>query len=298
MVRKVLVLGGTQYFGKKLVQSLIDNGDQVTVATRGTKNDPFGNRVERLIIDRENKGTMKVAFDNKEWDIVYDQTCFAPTEARDTAEVLKGKTKRYIFTSTQAVYEFGTMHKEEDFDANTYEITYKTRKEYPGYEGYKEAKRASEAVFHQLGDFDVVSVRFPIVVSEDDYTERLKFHVEKVIAGEELGIPNPDFRYSFIHAAEAADFLLNIGKTDYIGPINPGSAGDISLKELVNKISLLAGKDTKIDYSPLANNLSPYAFPGSWSIDTAKSQELGFEFSSLDTVIESLIQFYIREFSH
>jgi nucleoside-diphosphate-sugar epimerase len=295
-MRKVLVLGGTQYFGKKLVEKLIENGDQVTVATRGTKSDPFGNKVERLIMDREKNETMEAAFSNKEWDIVYDQSCFSPIEARDTAEALKGKVKRYIFTSTQAVYEFGTLHKEENFSANTYEITYKTRREYPGYEGYKEAKRASEAVFHQLGFFDVVSVRFPIVVSEDDYSERLKFHVDKIIAGEAIGIPNPDLRYSFIHADEAAEFLLEIGKSDFTGPINPGSAGDISMRELTEKIALLANKNAIIDSSMDSDNPSPYALPGSWSIDTSKAEDLGFAFTKLDLLLEELIKFYIQKY--
>jgi nucleoside-diphosphate-sugar epimerase len=295
-MRKVLVLGGTQYFGKKLVGKLIENGDQVTVATRGTKSDPFGNKVERLIMDREKKETMEAAFSNKEWDIVYDQSCFSPIEARDTAEALKGKVKRYIFTSTQAVYEFGTLHKEENFNANTYEIAYKTRREYPGYEGYKEAKRASEAVFHQSGCFDVVSVRFPIVVSKDDYSERLKFHVDKIIAGEAIGIPNPDLRYSYIHADEAAEFLLEIGKSDFTGPINPGSAGDISMYELTEKIAFLANKNAIIDSSMEADSPSPYALPGSWSIDTSKAQALGFEFTKLDLLLEELIKFYLQEY--
>jgi nucleoside-diphosphate-sugar epimerase len=295
-MRKVLVLGGTQYFGKKLVEKLIENGDQVSVATRGTKSDPFGNKVERLIMDREKKETMEAAFSNKEWDIVYDQSCFSPIEARDTAEALKGKVKRYIFTSTQAVYEFGTLHKEENFNANTYEITYKTRREYPGYEGYKEAKRASEAVFHQLGFFEVVSVRFPIVVSEDDYSERLKYHVDKIIAGEAIGIPNPQLRYSYIHADEAAGFLLKIGKSDFTGPINPGSAGDISMRELTEKIALFANKNAIIDSSKDAESPSPYALPGSWSIDTSKAQGLGFEFKKLDLLLEELIKFYIQKY--
>ena len=293
-MRKVLVLGGTQYFGKKLVQKLIENGDEVTVATRGSKSDPFGTNIKRLVIDREKKETMAAAFEGKEWDLVYDQSCFSPIEARDTAEALKGKADRYIFTSTQAVYDFGTLHPENHFNAYTYPIKYKSRKEYPGYEGYKEAKRASEAVFHQLGYFEVVSVRFPIVVSEDDYTERLKFHVDKIMSGETIGVPNPELRYSFIDADEAADFLLEIGKSDFEGPINPGSAGDISLGELVDKIAKLANKEVLIDHGSKNGTDSPYALPGSWSIDTSLAAGLGYKFTELNQLLDQLILFYIK----
>lgn len=294
-MRKVLVLGGTQYFGKKLVQKLIANGDEVTVATRGTKSDPFGDKVKRLVIDREMKETLAAAFEGKEWDLVFDQSCFSPIEARDTAQALKGKTGRYIFTSTQAVYEFGTLHAEDHFNAYTYPIEYKSRKEYPGYGGYKEAKRASEAVFHQLGHFKVVSVRFPIVVSEDDYTERLKFHVDKIMSGQTIGIPDPELRYSFIDADEAANFLLEIGNSNFDGPINPGSAGDISLGELVEKIAMLANKEALIDKSSKNGAVSPYALPGSWSIDTSLAAELGYKFTELHQLLDQLVTYYIQE---
>ncbi|WP_226676838.1 NAD-dependent epimerase/dehydratase family protein [Mesobacillus jeotgali] len=294
-MRRVLVLGGTQYFGKKLVEKLIDNGDEVTIATRGSKSDNFGEKVKRLVIDREKKETMEAAFENKEWDLVYDQSCFSPMEARDASEVLKGKVGRYIFTSTQAVYEFGTLHAEGNFDPYTYQVTYKNRKEYPGYEGYKEAKRASEAVFHQLGYFDVVSVRFPIVVSEDDYTERLKFHVDKILAGQPIGIPNPELRYSFIHADEAASFLLGIGNSDFEGPINPGSAGDISLREMIERIELLANKEAKVENSTTSGTISPYALPGSWSIDTSLAEEFGYKFTELNHLLDQLIKYYIQQ---
>lgn len=294
-MKKVLVLGGTQYFGKKLVEKLIENGDEVTIATRGSKRDPFGKKVKRLIIDREKKETMAAAFEGKEWDLVYDQSCFSPMEARDTADALKGKVGRYIFTSTQAVYEFGTLHPEGNFNAYTYPVTYKSRKDYPGYEGYKEAKRASEAVLHQLGYFEVVSVRFPIVVSEDDYTERLKFHVDKVISGQPIGIPNPDLRYSFIHAEEAGSFLLEIGNSDFEGPINPGSAGDISLQELVEKIARMANKEVILEDSTETGIVSPYALPGSWSIDTSLAADLGYKFTNLTQLLDQLIGFYIQQ---
>lgn len=295
-MNKVLVLGGTQYFGKKLVEKLLEHGNEVTIATRGTKADPFGDKLNRLVIDREKKETLAKAFKGKDWDLVYDQSCFSPMEARDTTDLLNGRVGRYIFTSTQAVYEFGTLHKEEDFNAFTYSIEYKRRGEYPGYEGYKEAKRASEAVLHQLGQFETVSSRFPIVVSEDDYTERLKFYVDKILLGQAIGIPQPDKRYSFIDADEAADFLMNIGKSDYTGPINPGSAGDISLQELIDKIELLTGKEAIVDKNPHSGNMSPYALPGSWSIDTSRAAALGYRFTDLHRLLDTLIKQYIMAY--
>lgn len=291
-MENVLVLGGTQFFGKKLVGKLLENGKSVTIATRGLNKDPFGEKVDRLIIDRENKSSLEEAFSNRKWDIVYDQSCQSPQEALDAVSVLKGKVKRYIFTSTQAVYEFGTKWREEDFVPEDFTFEFKSRKQYAGYEGYQEAKRAAEAVFFTQSNFEVVAVRFPIVIGTDDFTERLKFHVDKVLTNEMIGIKNPNASYSFILSDEAAEFLYKIGQSSFTGPINPGCAEDISLQELVNKIEEHVGKSANIvDDAP---NTSPYSLPGPWSINTEKANRLGYQFSDLYTILDELIDYYIE----
>lgn len=291
-MQNILVLGGTQFFGKQLVEKLLADGKSVTIATRGLAADPFGNRVNRLIIDREDDETVFAAFKDGEWDVVYDQTCLSPKELRATTEALKGKVKKYVFTSSQAVYEYGTNHKEEDFDPNTFTFSFKGRREYLGYEGYQEAKRASEALLFNGQPFEVVSVRFPIVVGKDDYTERIKFHVEKVMREEEIGARNFDIRFSFISSDEAADFLYKMGESNFTGSINPGSRGDISLMELIQIIESHVSKKAVITTEVTKENASPFGLEGSWSINTEKAENLGFIFSELNGLLNDLIQFY------
>ena len=91
-MKSALILGGTQFVGKRLVQLLIDEGVNVTIATRGQTPDSFGNRVSRIIIDREDSHSINQAFSGKKWDVVYDQTCYSPQEALDTWNALEGKS--------------------------------------------------------------------------------------------------------------------------------------------------------------------------------------------------------------
>ncbi|OLS35126.1 NAD-dependent epimerase/dehydratase family protein [Bacillus sp. MRMR6] len=293
-MRDVLVLGGTQYFGMKLVQRLIDNGDRVTIATRGNNLDPFGNLIDRLVMDRMNKDSMINAFSNEKWDLIYDQSCLSAKEALDTTEILRGKAKRYIFTSTQAVYDYGTQHKEENFDPANYTYKVKERQDYAGYEGYQEAKRASEAILYDSEIFESVLVRVPIVISEDDYTNRLKFHVDKVLQNKPIGITNPNARYSFILADEAADFLFRIGMSKFTGPINPGCDTDISLNELVGLIGEMTGNKPIIITDLTKENASPFSLPGSWSINTDKVKQLGYHFTPLEEALTKLINYYME----
>ncbi|KZZ83646.1 NAD-dependent epimerase/dehydratase family protein [Bacillus sp. SJS] len=223
-------------------------------------------------------------------NLVYDQSCLASQEAWDAAKALKEKCSRYIFTSTQAVYEFGTNHREENFDPMSFTYRLKKRAEYQGYEGYQEAKRAAEAVLFQQGYFKIAAVRMPIVVSQDDYTERLKFYVDKIKQSNPIVIEDPKFRYSFIHAEEAAEFLFQLGNSDFTGSINPGCSEDISLDELVQKIGRIVERKPLIQSNQTGDKGSPYALPGSWSVHTGKAKSLGFSFSKLDEVLDPLIR--------
>lgn len=288
-MKSALILGGTQFVGKRLAQLLIDDGVEVTIATRGLTADTFGNQVSRLIIDREDADSLEKAFIDKKWDVVFDQTCYSSQEALDTLKSLTGKVQKYIFTSSQAVYDFGTNHLEENFNPFDYHPVIKSRRDYIGYVGYQEAKRAAEAILFQNADFPVVAVRFPIIIGKDDYTNRLQFHVEHVKAGKRLFIEHPNFRYSFIDSGEAASFLVNMAKSDYQGPVNPGSEEDISLGELIELIENQIGTVAQLGED---GNPSPYNFPGPWSVNTSLVKSMGFTFASLDSLLKSLIRHY------
>lgn len=61
MHKNTLVIGGTRYFGKLLVQRLVRAGHRVTIATRGYAPDPFGSRIERVRVDRRSEAAMRGA---------------------------------------------------------------------------------------------------------------------------------------------------------------------------------------------------------------------------------------------
>lgn len=45
---KILVIGGTRYFGIHMVNKLLEQGHEVTIATRGKTPDSYGDKVERI----------------------------------------------------------------------------------------------------------------------------------------------------------------------------------------------------------------------------------------------------------
>lgn len=282
----VLVIGGTRFFGKALVQLLVEKGHDVTIATRGLTEDPFGEEVKRIKIDRENEQSMKEAFDLLSFDLVYDTICYSSEDARIAYAALKGKVKRYVFVSSMAVYDKGFDLEEGDFDPEAYPIQMGTKEAFT----YGEGKRQAEAFFCQQADFPVVSVRFPVVLGKEDYTKRLLFYCEKVFRKEAMRATGGEF--SFINGNEAGRFLDWIGEQSYAGPINANSNGTISLKEILLNIEELTGNGAILEQN---GEPAPYNHYVNYTLDNGLARKLGFIFDDLHQYIFPLIGYYIEE---
>lgn len=286
-MKNILVLGGTRFFGLKLVELLIEEGHHVTIVTRGQLHNPFGEQVEHLIVDRSNRGAFAKAVEGRHFDIVYDNICYSPNEAQAFCEIFNGRIGKLVFTSTLSTYEVdGKPKTENDFDPYTYEIRMGDAKDFT----YNEGKRQAEAVFYKEAQFPVVAVRLPIVMGEDDYTKRLHFHVERIANDEPIGFVNMDAEMSFIQATEAAKFLHWAGMTDVEGPFNATANGKISLRALIALIEEATGKRAKIVLLGPEEIRSPYAVPASWYMDNSKAQQAGFTFSELSNWLPKLVQ--------
>ncbi len=289
----ILVLGGTRFFGKKLVELCIENGHDVTILTRGQSGNPFGTAVNQLIVDRDNHDALENALAHTTWDIVYDNICYSPNEAHTICELLKGKTKKLVFTSTLSTYEVdGKMKKEEDFDPYHYQILMGDREEF----SYGEGKRQAEAVLFKEASFPVVAVRFPIVMGEHDYTRRLHFHVERILHDQPISLPNIDAQMSYITDEEAAEFLYFVGVTPIEGPYNATASGAISLKELLALIEEESGKRAKISLvGGDEESQSPYGVPADWYMTNAKAEKAGFTFTQLRDWLPNLVKTLVKQ---
>ncbi|MBM6648608.1 NAD-dependent epimerase/dehydratase family protein [Bacillus sp. RIT 809] len=287
-LKKVLVLGGTRFFGKHLVEVLLQAGHDVTIATRGVTEDSFGSAVKRLIVDREDEELLKERLEDKSYDIVYDNLCYSSNTAKIVCEVLKGKTKKYIMTSSMAVYEPALGLLEENFNPYEYTITYGGRNDF----NYSEGKRLAEAVLFQHATFPVVAVRFPVVIGENDYTKRLQFYVEHVMKQEPIFVDHVDGKLSFIHEKEAGEFLAWCGMENIEGPINACSNGVISMEEVIRFIEDNSG--TKALIQEAGENIAPYNEIINCTLHNRKARELRFPFRELNTEIKNVLQHYIN----
>ena len=292
----ILVLGGTRLFGKKLVELCLQNGHNVTILTRGQSGNPFGTKVNQLIVNRDDADSLSQALSSTTWDIVYDNICYSPNEALKICEILEGKTKKLVFTSTLSTYDIdGTVKTEEDFNPFNYEVRMGNREDF----SYGEGKRLAEAVLFKEATFPVVAVRFPIVMGVNDYTRRLHFHVERILQEQPISLPNIEAKMSFITDDEAAAFLYFAGITSIEGPYNATAAGAISLKDLLGLIEDATGKHAKISLvGGNEKSQSPYGVPADWYMSTAKAEAAGFTFSQLHDWLPTLVKTLVKELQY
>lgn len=289
---KILVLGGTRFFGAHLVKSLIAEGHNVTVATRGNSDFAFQGQAQFEKTDRNNFDDLKRLADLGPFDLIYDQVCMSAKNANDACTAFKGKCKRYIFTSTGSVYdpENDLELTEELFDPKHYPIKLEDTDPYD----YQEAKRQAEAVFSQTASFPVVMVRFPHVIGQDDYTHRLKFHIDAIKNGKEIYFPSLTSRLGFIQSHVAGQFLNYIGKQSFTGAVNAVGTGYISMADLVTMIEQKTGNIAVIASVATEANHSPFGFSTDFMMLNQKAKSLGFQFDSLTHYLPELINSFVK----
>ena len=100
---KVLVLGGTRFFGKHMVSKLLEAGHDVTVATRGRAADPFGDKVRRLTVERTDGESLGKALAGQWYDAVCDSLAYCSNDVKALLDHVE--CGRYVMTSTASVYD-------------------------------------------------------------------------------------------------------------------------------------------------------------------------------------------------
>lgn len=104
MKPRTLVLGGTQFLGRHIVQALQRAGHHVTVFNRGQSADDLGPDVDRLRGDREHGAAGLEALQGLRWDACVDVSGYTPGAVRASAECLVHQVRRYVFISAVMVY--------------------------------------------------------------------------------------------------------------------------------------------------------------------------------------------------
>lgn len=283
----ILITGGTRFVGIHCIEQLLRCGDQVTIATRGKTLDQFGNRIQRIVMDRNDESSISSALTGKYYDCVIDTLAYSSKEVKILLDHLP--SSRYIMISSTAVYDLHENTKTADFDPMGEQPSWGWRKDFSYADGKRNAERA---VFKKYKNIQSTAVRYPFVLGIDDYTSRLKYYVSHIMNSQPVQIDNYSEQMSFISSEEAGSLLAYFAHYPFHGAVNGASSGTISISEIAEYIRMKTGYSIIIqaDAEPAPYNSTP-----AYSINIEETEKMGFTFSALSSWIYELLDWYISQ---
>jgi 2'-hydroxyisoflavone reductase len=201
---RILVLGGTRFAGRAIVESALGRGDTVTMFNRGITNRGLYPGVETVIGDRSED---LYALGRREFDAVVDVACYDPAAAKLSAETLKDRVGRYVFVSTVSVYASAATTESQLEDAPLAEL--KPDVEDP-LENYGANKALCEAIIRETYGERALIGRPGLISGPHDPTDRFPYWPRRIARGGRVLAPGDAGDLTqVIDVRDLAAFLLD-----------------------------------------------------------------------------------------
>lgn len=215
----VLILGGTQFVGRHIVEALSSAGHAVSIFTRGKSPDELPPQVERLRGDRDIGPAGLEALQDRSWDVCVDVSGYTPRQVRPSAQMLRASVKRYVFISAVAVYGDPadrpvreTHARVPPADEDVTELDSHT---------YGQAKVSCENIVQQIYADRCTLLRPQIVAGPHDPSDRYSYWVRRATQGGEMLAPGDGRDHvQVIDARDLARFTTTVIEKDLGGVFN------------------------------------------------------------------------------
>ncbi len=238
--KRILVIGGTQFIGRLLVEKLAAAGHEIYILHRKPRH-AFGKRVQNLVADRNAADTVRKAVGSIRFDAVYDfaydwERGTTGTQVEAVAQIFDGKIGRYVFMSSVAAYGDGLNHHEGDALAPD---------DHPN--AYCRNKAMSErALFrlHQKTGFPIVTLRPPFVYGPGNPFYREAFFWDRFRLGRPVILASEGHRLmQFIYVHDLVDLATRVIESrNTVGhAFNTSNARAITQHELLADLARVAG---------------------------------------------------------
>ena len=301
---KLLILGGTVFLGRHIVNEALDRGHQVTLFNRGKSNAALFPNVETLIGDRDGNLTSieEHLRQGHTWDAVIDPSGYVPRVVGDSARLLADTVEHYTFISSISVYDdFSQPDISEESSLGTLED--KTVEEVSG-ETYGPLKALCEEAAEAAMPGRVLNIRPGLIVGPDDPTDRFTYWPVRVDqGGDVLAPPQPDAPVQVIDVRDLAQWTLNMAEQRKVGIFNAtGPAQRLRFDEFLNQCRAAVGSNAEFHWTA-ADTLAthevgpwmdlplwlPEEMGGMTSADISNALAQGLSFRPLvETVVDTL----------
>jgi 2'-hydroxyisoflavone reductase len=240
---RLLVLGGTEFVGRAVVQAALARGDQVTVFNRGHTEPPA--EVTALRGDRVAAGGL-AALDDGSWDVVVDTWSAAPFAVQDTARLLAGRVQHYAYISSRSVHVYPPAAQLAE-DGPVVKSAPDAGRNGEAVE-YAEAKRGGELAAIESFRDRALLVRAGLILGPHENIGRLPWWLRRMARGGVVLAPGPrDLDLQYIDARDLASWTLDAAEHGLGGPYNLVSPQrQTTMSELLQTCVQVTGSDAEL----------------------------------------------------
>jgi 2'-hydroxyisoflavone reductase len=308
----LLILGGTVFLGRALVEAALARGHQVTLFNRGRHNPDLFPEVEKLRGDR----TADLApLRSRRWDAVIDTSGYVPGVVAASAELLAGATGHYTFISTMSVY--ADVSRPGMNETAPLAVLPEGAPHEVNGETYGPLKVLCEQAVNAALPGRALIVRPGLIVGPHDPTDRFTYWPVRLAAGGEVLAPGrPERQVQFIDVRDLAGWTLRMVEAGQVGIYNAtGPAARLSMATVLDVCAQAAPSGAHLTWVPEAWLLErgveawselplwlPESEPGMAGLlafDVSKALAAGLAFRPLaDTVRDTLTWAAARPADH
>ncbi|HKC63891.1 MAG TPA: NAD-dependent epimerase/dehydratase family protein [Pyrinomonadaceae bacterium] len=250
---RILIIGGTIFLGRHLIEASLARNHQITIFNRGRHNPDLYPEVEKL---RGDRSLDLAALHNRRWDAVIDTCGYLPSIVRKSAELLADAAEHYTFISSCSVYaNFDLAGTDENSPVSTItseqlgeaeKIDTGERATAISYgEMYGALKALCERAAEEAMPGRVLNVRAGLIVGPDDYSDRFTYWVHRVAQGGEVLAPGrPGRRVRVIDVRDLAEWIIRMAEKRQAGTYNATGAEDgLTMEHLLEECRSVAGSN-------------------------------------------------------
>ena len=291
----VLILGGTVFLGRHLVEAARVRGHAVTLFNRGQSNPALFPEIETVHGDRN---TGFDALSGRRWDAVIDVAAYFPRQVR--LAVTSIHADHYTLISTISVFaDFSRIGIDEDYPVGKLEDA---SSEPADGSAYGPLKALCEQVAVEAKGAASLVIRPGLIVGPFDPTDRFTYWPTRVAQGGELLAPEgPDVPVQVIDARDLAEWTVRMVEARATGTYNAtGPSSPLTLGDVLVSCRTVSGSDATITYASEAflreHHVTPWSQMPLWvgndpimagfaRIDVRKAVAVGLTFRPIQATI-------------
>jgi 2'-hydroxyisoflavone reductase len=295
----LLILGGTRFLGRHLVEAALGDGHTVTLFNRGLSGPDLFPEVESIKGDRE--GDLS-ALRGRRWDAVIDTCGYVPRVVRASAGLLAEAVGHYTFVSSISVYA-DDIGPGADEGAPVEVLEDPTVEEITG-ETYGGLKALCERAAEEEMPGGVLNVRPGLISGPHDPTDRFTYWPRRVAAGGEVLAPDrPERQVQYIDVRDLAVWMVKMSAEQQTGPYNAtGPAHELQMGKLLEECEAVGG-DAQIVWVSEEfleeNGVEPFTemplwvpreYAGMLAVDCGRAVTAGLTFRPLSETIRDVLE--------